>query len=115
MSVVLTFILATFFFLLAGVVTVAFVIGSAAPTGNRSRLPIVNSSSGTGIGGVVLAETWNVRGGPSVQSPSVGTVAPGQRVSVLCVTDGWAKLVTPFSGNFVHIDGVALTAEPPQC
>ena len=119
MPMVLAVALAAFTFFVACAVTVAVVTGSWAPSSSRTRTTVISppttNATGPTIAGVVVTEAWNVRSGPSVQSPSVGTVDPGDTVSVLCVTDGWAKLATPFHGNFIYIDGITLTGVPPRC
>jgi len=119
MQMILAAALATCFFVLACVVTVAAVSGTSSPDTTRTSRtltsltpPVVTSPT---IAGVVLAEAWNVRSGPSVQSPAVGTVESGEAVSVICVSDGWAKLQNPFVGNFIYIDGLSLAGKPPQC
>jgi hypothetical protein len=76
------------------------------------------SSTGEGrdvTGTVRQGSSWNVRAGPSADSPIVGRVLSGDRVVVSCLTGQWARLREPRPGAYVHTNGLTLATTPPPC
>lgn len=98
--------------LAVGALLVVFVLGGVgAQVGWASFLPLQ-----PGVAGVVRpGSEWFVRSGPFRQSPTVGTVAPGQDLRVACLERGWAELLTPHGGSYVYSRGLDLDSTPPAC
>lgn len=111
-SIVVILVGVTLFAICAG--TLVVLLGLLSSDVIPPAQTTVRSANGP-VGGVVVTEAWNVRTEPLARSPIVGTVQPGDAVSVLCMTDGWAKLTAPFGGSYVYAAGVNLSSEPPPC
>jgi hypothetical protein len=77
----------------------------------------VNDVSGTtGIRAAVQPGTsWNLRSGPSLDAPVIGSVTGGQTVVVRCVHGAWARLHEPRADAFVATAGLRLTGVPVSC
>jgi hypothetical protein len=58
---------------------------------------------------------WNLRAGPSTNSPVLGQVQPGEQVMIDCLEGSWAKLIAPREGAFVNSRGLSYQEKPPPC
>ena len=76
----------------------AFQVGPFAAQTSPSEKPDVQ----TGIGGLVSADSLNVRAGPTTDAPVVGELTRGAEVRLRCeAIDGWIQLENPYKGAYV--------------
>ena len=95
-------------------------IGSAVfvhtPFNNNDVSETVRGILAKGVDGSVRpGVTYNVRRGPSKEAQIIDQVHSGEKVVVLCLKDGWAKLSFPNNGAFVAKQGLSLEGTPPAC
>jgi hypothetical protein len=99
-----------------GVVTVILVLAAGGFAARAFGMIPSDLRPEPGTSGVVREGTsWNVRSGPSTDAPVLGTVSSGQAVRVDCTTGGWARLLDPQKGAFVHTNGLHLDTSPADC
>jgi hypothetical protein len=75
----------------------------------------LNTSSPDVAGSVRPGSSWNLRDGPSTESPVVGRLNAGEHVVINCLTGDWAMLHEPRRGVYVSAKALILPSAPPQC